>query len=612
MKKLLWTSFAALAAALFSMTMVSCGPDEPGPSTGSGTGNGGSGTVAVTGVSLSKTTLSLEEGVTENLSATVTPSNATNKNVSWSSSSSAVATVDNSGKVTAVKAGSATITVTTADGSKTATCSVTVAAKQEQPKEVTGIAVDPATLEIKEGLTSQLKVVLTPSDAAAPEISWKSTNTEAATVDGSGLVTALKEGKTRIVATVTNTEIEAFCEVTVTPDDALKGIEFTAGKVEVGVGKTTTLEVAFNPSYAANKNVTFSSSNTSVATVASDGTVTGVNVGEATITATSEEGGFTATCVIAVTSAFTSGLYYNTGWDLWRDGTKLDIWAPAGNAIDTEGNLYYAHTGGQAYHLLLAKNGEDYMDISTYGMDYYIMSAAGGGYYFMPYTYTYERNAAVRRYSDSGEEKEFVLHEGAESYSSFIRDIAVDAKGNAYVAGAFKDEYKVLNAMYFKVSPDGKVPPTSLSSGTSGWDCLSVAVSEKGDVYAAVWDNEKTLYIFKNGEKQYKLTDKFCISGHYCDMAVKGDDLYICATEHSDPDDQDKLIVNIYKNGSVIHTIQQPKATYCEGIFVTDSGDVYTAGYVDDGNDLKYFIWKNDAVLYSLPSSVTPNSLFLK
>ena len=84
--------------------------------------------VAVTGVTLNKTTLSLVVGANETLSATVAPTDATNKNVSWKSSSIAVATVDASGKVTAVKAGSATITATTEDGAKTATCAVTVTA----------------------------------------------------------------------------------------------------------------------------------------------------------------------------------------------------------------------------------------------------------------------------------------------------------------------------------------------------------------------------------------------------------------------------------------------------------------------------------------------------
>ena len=599
MRKLFGIPYLIAAIAIFA-TIYGCEKEET---------NGGTQTVAVSGVSLSKTTLSLLEGGSETLTATVAPSNATNKAVSWKSSDAGTATVDSNGKVTAVKAGSATITVTTSDGGKTATCSVIVTAKEVV---VEGLAIDPATLEIKEGLTAQMKVVLTPAEASEPAIKWKSTNTEAATVDDSGLVTALKEGKTRIVATVDGTQIEAICEVTVTPDDALKGIEFTAAKVEVNVGATQALEIAYTPSYAANKNVTFSSSDASVATVDASGTVTAIKGGETTITATSEEGGFTATCVVAVTSSVTSGLYYNLGWDLYRDGTKLDF-APLGNAIDADGNIYYGRNTGEAYKLALNKNGTDYLEVSTINIDYCIMSAAGGGYFFLPYTYTFERNAAVRRYSDSGEEKEFVLHEGTESYASFIRDIAVDSKGNAYIAGRFLDEYKVQNAVVFKISADGKVTSTKLSSGSSNWDCLSVAVSEKGDVYAAVWDNEKTLHIYKNGKQMSKLTDQFCRFGHYCDLAVKGDDLYICSTEQIDPkDNDDHYLVRIYKNGTALYTISQPVATYGENIVVSDSGDVYVAGDVFDGNENKFFIWKNDAVLYSLPSSVTPNSLLLK
>ena len=84
--------------------------------------------VPVTGVTLNKTSTSIEEGSSETLTATVLPSNATNKNVTWSTSNSGVATVNN-GTVTAVKAGTATITVTTEDGSKAATCNVTVTEK---------------------------------------------------------------------------------------------------------------------------------------------------------------------------------------------------------------------------------------------------------------------------------------------------------------------------------------------------------------------------------------------------------------------------------------------------------------------------------------------------
>ena len=104
-------------------------------------------TIAVSGVSLSKTSMTLVEGDSETISATVSPSNATNQSVSWSSSPSDVASVDG-GKVTALKPGKATVTVTTADGGKTATCSVTVEAKKIP---VTGVTLDKTEAELVEG-----------------------------------------------------------------------------------------------------------------------------------------------------------------------------------------------------------------------------------------------------------------------------------------------------------------------------------------------------------------------------------------------------------------------------------------------------------------------------
>ena len=101
---------------------VSCGKSDPEPEPLPQT-------VAVTGVTLNKTTLSLETGDSETLTAAIAPQNATNKNVSWSSINGAVATVDNTGKVTAVAKGVTTVTVSTVDGGKTATCEVTVEPK---------------------------------------------------------------------------------------------------------------------------------------------------------------------------------------------------------------------------------------------------------------------------------------------------------------------------------------------------------------------------------------------------------------------------------------------------------------------------------------------------
>lgn len=91
--------------------------------------------VNVTGVSLDNTELSVEEGATAQLKATVAPANATDKTVTWKSGNAETFTIDNNGKVTGVKAGQATAVATTKDGGKTAECKVTVTAKPEEPAE---------------------------------------------------------------------------------------------------------------------------------------------------------------------------------------------------------------------------------------------------------------------------------------------------------------------------------------------------------------------------------------------------------------------------------------------------------------------------------------------
>ncbi len=115
---------------------------------------GGSVIYKVTSVSLNKNNLTLDVGKSETLTATITPSNATNQNVTWESSNPSVATVDESGKVTAVAPGEATITVTTADGGKTATCTVTV-------HTATTITTQPQSVSVTEGQSATFSVTAT-------------------------------------------------------------------------------------------------------------------------------------------------------------------------------------------------------------------------------------------------------------------------------------------------------------------------------------------------------------------------------------------------------------------------------------------------------------------
>ena len=170
--------------------------------------------INVTGVSLNKTSTSLEAGATETLSATVAPSTATDKTVTYSSSDKEVATVTNAGKVTAVKAGNADITVTTKDGNKTAKCTLTVTAKQIP---VTGVTLDKSTLSLEVGATESLNATIAPSNATYKAVGFTSSDEAIATVDDNGLVTAVAPGTADItVESIENGSKTAVCTLTVT------------------------------------------------------------------------------------------------------------------------------------------------------------------------------------------------------------------------------------------------------------------------------------------------------------------------------------------------------------------------------------------------------------
>ena len=190
--------FAGFAFAL--ALLVGCG-DSDEPET----------RVPVTGVQLDKTTLTLAPGATKALKASVLPEKATDKSVVWSSSDDAVAAVDEAGLVTAVAEGTAKITVTTVDGGKTAECAVRV---EELVVPTTGITLSERSLTLDEGETAQLEATVQPEDATDKSVVWSSSDEEVATVDGTGLVTAVAKGTATITA-ATADDLTATCAVTV-------------------------------------------------------------------------------------------------------------------------------------------------------------------------------------------------------------------------------------------------------------------------------------------------------------------------------------------------------------------------------------------------------------
>ena len=294
---------------------------KPGTATVTAMAEGKSGTCAVTvkaktvnvmEVTLDRTELTLTEGETETLTATVKPDNADNRKVTWSSDKTEIATVGGAGRVTAVKAGEAVITVTTEDGGKTAACKVTVKAKAVSVTEVT---LDKTELTLTEGETETLTATVKPDNADNKKVTWSSDKTEIATVDGAGRVTAVKAGVAVVTVTTEDGGKTATCKVTVKAKTVpVTGVEVNPWAVTLSVRGTSKLSYTIRPADATNQNVKWESESPSVATVDSEGNVQGVAAGTAKICVTTEDGGFKSYCTVTVKKAESKfevgGLWY--------------------------------------------------------------------------------------------------------------------------------------------------------------------------------------------------------------------------------------------------------------------------------------------------------------
>ena len=246
-------------------------------------------------VSLNKTELSIEKGKTESLIATVMPEDATNKHLVWSSSDTQVAAVDNDGTVTALKGGTATVTVAL-DGNPElhATCLVTVIANAES------VSLNKTELSIEKGKTESLIATVMPEDATNKHLVWSSSDTQVAAVDNDGTVTALKGGTATVtVALDGNPELHATCLVTVIAN--AESVSLNKTELSIEKGKTESLIATVMPEDATNKHLVWSSSDTQVAAVDNDGTVTALKGGTATVTvALDGNPELHATCLVTV------------------------------------------------------------------------------------------------------------------------------------------------------------------------------------------------------------------------------------------------------------------------------------------------------------------------
>jgi uncharacterized protein YjdB len=293
--------------------------------------------VPVTGVSVSPTTASIKVGLTQQLTAAIAPSNATNQNVTWTSGNTAVATVSNTGLVTGIAAGTAAITVTTADGNKTATCSVTVT---------------PAS-------TFTVHFYRPSNWGTAIKIYWWSAQPAGTLADGTWPGVAMtNEGSGTwyqyTFSNVTSTNLIFNDGTNQTADlnragtngwyyngawynsqpSSIPVTSVTVSPTSATVNTTLQLTATVNPSNATNKTVTWSSSNNAVATVNASGLVTAVAGGTATITVTTQDGAKTATCAVTVPA-----VYYALN-NRWKGTYLYDAGANVGYGTTIANNNY--------------------------------------------------------------------------------------------------------------------------------------------------------------------------------------------------------------------------------------------------------------------------------
>ncbi len=271
------------------------------PGTNPGTDQDDDKDIIVTSVSLDNTSLSLEIGESYTLVVTVSPSNATDKSITWSSTNSSVAAVSD-GKVTAKSEGTTTITAEAHNG-KTASCTVTVNEPAPEVIEVTSVSLNKTSLTLEIGESETLTATVLPSNATDKSVTWTSSDKSVVTVIN-GRITAVGAGAATITATTSNGKT-ASCSVTVN-EPAPEIIEVTSVSLNktsltLEIGESETLTATVLPSNATDKSVTWTSSDLSVATV-EDGKVTAIGSGIATITATTSNGKM-AICRVTVNAA---------------------------------------------------------------------------------------------------------------------------------------------------------------------------------------------------------------------------------------------------------------------------------------------------------------------
>ncbi|MBQ5970757.1 MAG: Ig-like domain-containing protein [Clostridia bacterium] len=244
-------------------------------------------TILSKSVSLDRTTLTLKDGKTATLVATIKPDNVSINTVTWKSSNKKVAKVNQQGLVRAIAPGTCTITVTTKDTGKTATCTVTV-----KPQRVTGVTLNKSAVKIYIDGTYKLVATVAPATATNKKVVWSTSNRKIVKVSSKGYIRGISAGNATVTCTTEDGQKVATCTVKVRAPK-IQSLAIPEASVTLGTGQKYTIVVLPTPATAnaSPRNLKFSSSDKSVAKVNKNGVVVGIAEGTAIITIMPNDGG---------------------------------------------------------------------------------------------------------------------------------------------------------------------------------------------------------------------------------------------------------------------------------------------------------------------------------
>ncbi len=560
--------------------------------------------VYVTGVNLSKGASSLLQNMSEKLTATVYPSDATNQNLLWSSDNPQIVSVDSSGLVNSSNnTGTTTVRVKSVDGGFSASCLFTVTAT---PVLVTGIYLNKESTTIAAGNIENLFALVTPADATNQNVTWTSSDSSIASVDiASGAVTGIAAGgPVTITATTADGGKTATAYVTVVSTvKAVTGVSLTKSSTTVKTGAMEKLAASVLPSDATNQNLIWKSGNSQVATVDSGGVVTGVSAGTASVTVTTIDGGFSKSCTVTVTAEDTYSVTYNgngaTSGTPPVDSTAYTAYATA--IVLNSGNL--------------ANTGYTFAGWST--------SSAGAVAYTAGSTLTIGGSVTLYAVWTANPTYKVIYQDSLRDSGSlpsdsnnYQKDSDVTIKDNTGVM--FRAGYKFTG--WRKDASTVYAPGHVVKMGTSDltltaiWTPFSVYVCGEGA--KQYWENGTGYELDKGGQGLAPVAKSIFVSG----------DIYISATQW---DDANASIAGLYyKNGVITRLpwVGFPSfgAHYSIGSIIVNNSDIYIAGckWGWGGERYSALMWHTDTGTPANPpetviqylgdgSAVTANSIFV-